>query len=74
MHEIYVICVYETSVAIFNSSTGDFLEEKGRLEKTFKYKMGVGKIWNKTNNLIVNFNGNDIYLVTHNNNQAKNTT
>ena len=27
MHEIYVIVVFETTVAIFNSQTGDFLEE-----------------------------------------------
>ena len=27
MHEIYVIVVFETAIAIFNSQTGDFLEE-----------------------------------------------
>lgn len=27
MHEIYVIVVFETAVAIFNAQTGDFLEE-----------------------------------------------
>ena len=27
MHEIYVIVVFETTIAIFNSQTGDFLEE-----------------------------------------------
>ncbi len=42
MHEMYVICVYETSISIFNASSGDFLEEKGRLDKSFKYKAGVG--------------------------------
>jgi len=55
MHEMYVIVIYETSVAIFNSTTGDFLEERGKLDK-FKYKTAV-----------VNYNGNEIYLVTHSN-------
>jgi hypothetical protein len=29
MHEIYVIVIFEGTVAIFNSQTGDFLEENG---------------------------------------------
>ncbi len=33
MQEMYVIVVYESSVAIYNSTNGDFLEEKGRLDK-----------------------------------------
>ena len=33
MQEMYVIIVYESSVAIFNAATGDFLEEKGKLDK-----------------------------------------
>lgn len=61
MHEMYIIVVYETSIAIYNASTADFLEEKGKIDK-FKYKAGV-----------VNYNGTDIYLFTHNNSQAKNT-
>ena len=60
MHEMYVIVVYETSVTIYNSATGDFLEEKGRQEK-FKYRTAV-----------VNYNGSDIYLITHNNQTGKN--
>jgi TFIIF-interacting CTD phosphatase-like protein len=55
MHEMYVIVVYENSVAIYNAATGHFLEEKGKLDK-FKYKTAC-----------VNYNGNEIYLVTHNN-------
>jgi hypothetical protein len=57
---MYLIVVYETSVSIFNAITGDFLEEKGRLEK-FKYK-----------GAIMNNNGNEIYLFTHNNSTGKN--
>lgn len=53
---MYVICVYETSVAIYNAATADFLEEKGKIDK-FKYKAGI-----------VNSKGNDVYLFTHNNN------
>ncbi len=34
-HEIYIIVVYEHSVAIYNNE-GAFLDEKGRLEKTAK--------------------------------------
>jgi hypothetical protein len=33
MQEMYVIIVYESSVAIYNSVNGDFLEEKGKLDK-----------------------------------------
>lgn len=61
MHEVYIIVVYETSVEIYNSATTDLLEEKGRIDK-FKYKAAI-----------VNYTGSDIYLFTHNNNQAKNT-
>jgi hypothetical protein len=57
---MYLIVVYETLVAIYNSVTGDLLEEKGRLEK-FKYKAAV-----------MNKNGNEMYLVTHNNSTGKN--
>ena len=53
---MYVIVVYETSVAIFNAATGDQLEEKGKIDK-FKYKAAVP-----------NYNGTDIYLITNNNN------
>lgn len=55
MQEMYIIVIYETSVVVFNATTGDFLEEKGKVDK-FKYKAAV-----------VNYNGSDIYLVTHNN-------
>ena len=61
MHENYVVVVYENSICVFNSNTGDFLEEKGRLDK-FKYK-----------NAVVNYNGSDIYLFTKNNNEIKNS-
>lgn len=37
MHEIYVIVVFETAIAIFNSQSGDFLEEQGLLDR-FKYR------------------------------------
>jgi hypothetical protein len=62
IQELYVIVVYEQSVAIYNAATGDMLEEKGKLDK-FRYKAAVP-----------NFNGTDIYLVTNNNNQVKNVT
>ena len=55
MHDMHVVIVYETSVVIYNAATGDFLEEKGRVDK-FKYKAAV-----------VNSNGSEIYLATHNN-------
>jgi len=37
MHEIYVIVVFETQIAIFNATTGTLLEERGFLDR-FKYK------------------------------------
>jgi len=37
MHEIYVIVIFESAVAIFNSQSGDFLEEQGLLDR-FKYR------------------------------------
>lgn len=37
MHEIYVIVVFEASIAIFNAQSGIFLEERGVLDR-FKYK------------------------------------
>lgn len=40
MHEMYVIVVYETSIAIYNAATADFLEEKGKIDK-FKYRAGI---------------------------------
>lgn len=52
---MYLIVIFETSIAIFNAAKGDFLEEKGRLDK-FKYKIAT-----------INYNGNEIYAVSHNN-------
>jgi len=60
MHEIYVIVIYETCVAIFNAQTGDFLEERGNLER-FKYKVAS-----------LNHATGDIILIAHNNSSAKN--
>lgn len=60
LYEMYLIIVFETSIAIYNATSGDFLEERGRLEK-FKYKAAA-----------INNNGNEIYLVTHNNSTGKN--
>ena len=60
MHEIYVIVVFETTIAIFNSQTGRFLEEQGTLDK-FKYK-GAS----------LNSETGDIVLISHNNSTAKN--
>ena len=59
---MYLIVVYETSICIYNAATGDFLEEKGKLDK-FKYKAAC-----------MNNNGNEMYLVSHNNNTGKNIT
>ena len=61
MQEMYVIIIYESSVAIYNSATGDFLEEKGKLDKQFKYKSSV-----------VNYAGNDVYLYAHHTSSGKN--
>lgn len=60
MHEIYVIVVYETLVSIFNAQTGDFLEERGSLDR-FKYKCAS-----------LNHQTGDVVLVAHNNSNAKN--
>jgi|TARA_B110000285_G_C14932755_1_gene518122 hypothetical protein len=60
MHEIYVIVVFETAIAIFNAQSGDFLEERGLLEK-FKYKCAS-----------LNHKTGDIILVAHNNSTNKN--
>jgi hypothetical protein len=56
IQELYVIVVYENSVAIFNASNGDFLEEKGKQDK-MKYKAAC-----------TNFSGTEVYLITNNNN------
>ena len=61
MHEIYVIIIFETTIAIFNSQTGGFLEEQGNLDK-FKYKGASLK--GETGDLI---------LIAHNNSTAKNS-
>lgn len=61
IHEMYIIVVYESSISIYNSANGDFLEERGKLEKQFKYKYSA-----------VNFSGNDVYVVTHNSSSSKN--
>ena len=62
MHEIYVIVVFETCVAIFNAQSGEFLEERGILDR-YKYKAAS-----------LNHQTGDIILVSHNNSSAKNTT
>jgi hypothetical protein len=61
MHEIYVIVIFETTIAIFNSQTGGFLEERGSLDK-FRYK-GAS----------LNSETGDIVLIAHNNSTAKNS-
>lgn len=61
MHEIYVIVVFETSIAVFNAQTGQPLEERGVLER-FKYKAAS-----------LNHSTGDIFLVAHNNSTVKNT-
>lgn len=58
---MYLIVIFENSISIYNSTTGDFLEERGRLDKQ-KYKVAA-----------VNNNGNEMYIVTHTNNTAKNS-
>jgi len=58
---MYVIVVYENSIVIYNAATGDFLEEKGRLDQKLKYK-----------NAVVNFAGNEIYAFTHHTSGGKN--
>jgi len=62
MHEIYVIVVFEVSIAIFNSQTGDFLEEQGSLDR-FKYKSAC-----------LNHQTGDVMLVASNNSKASNIT
>lgn len=61
MQEMYVIIVYESSIAIYNSATGDFLEEKGRLDSKLKYK-----------NSVVNYAGNELYAYAHHSSSGKN--
>ena len=60
MYEIYVIVVFETVIAIFNSTNGQFLEERGHLDR-FKYKCAC-----------LNHQTGDVYLVALNNSTAKN--
>ena len=38
VQEMYVIVIYETTIALYNAATGDFLEEKNKIEKQFKLK------------------------------------
>lgn len=59
--DMYVIVVYETSVCIYNASNGDFLEERGKLDK-FKYKAAA-----------VNIEGTEVYLAANNIKEARNT-
>ena len=61
MQEMYVIVVYESAVAIFNATTGDFLEEKSKVEKQFKLKQAG-----------VNYAGTEVYVVAQNNSSGKN--
>ena len=60
MHEIYVIVVFETTIAIFNSQTGDFLEEQGQIDR-FKYKQAC-----------LNHHTGDAMIMSHNNSKASN--
>lgn len=52
MQEMYVIVIYETSIAVFNSVNGDFLEEKGKIDKQFKFRSAC-----------VNQAGTEVYIV-----------
>lgn len=61
MQEMYVIIVYEQSISIYNAATGDFLEEKGRLDKQLKYK-----------NASVNYAGSELYLYALHSSSGKN--
>jgi hypothetical protein len=61
MHEIYVIVVFESCVAIFNSQSGDFLEEQGLLDVKFKYKCAC-----------LNHHTGDIMLLSYNTSKATN--
>ena len=61
MQEMYVIIVYESSVAVYNSTKGDFLEEKAKLDKSLKYKFASA-----------NFAGTELYLVAQNSSSGKN--
>ena len=61
MQDMYVVVVYENSTVVYNAATGDKLEERGQLDKQFKYRQAC-----------VNFKGNDLYLVAQNNSSGKN--
>ena len=61
MQEQYVIIIYESSIAIYNASTGDFLEEKAKLDSKMKYR-----------NAVVNFAGSEIYSFAHHSSSGKN--
>lgn len=60
MHEIYVIVVFETAVAIFNAQTGDFLEEHVITDR-LKYRAGC-----------LNHQTGDIMLLAYNTSKASN--
>lgn len=65
MQEMYVIVVYENTVAVYNSNSGDKLEERPIQDsKQFKFKLSA----------CVNFKGNEVYMIAQNNSSGKNIT
>jgi hypothetical protein len=64
MQEMYVIVVYENSVAVYNSNSGDKLEERPITDpKQFKFKVSA----------CVNYKGSEVYMIAQNNSSGKNT-
>lgn len=61
MQEMYVVVIYESSIAIYNSQTGDKLEERVTCDKQFKFRLSC-----------INTNSTEVYVVTHNNSSGKN--
>lgn len=52
MQEMYVIVIYESSVAVYNATTGDKLEERVQADKQFKFRQAC-----------TNFKGNELYII-----------
>jgi hypothetical protein len=63
LQDNYVIVVYENSVAIYNSQTGDKLEDKVTCDKQFKFKQAC-----------INFKSSEVFIYNQNNSSGKNLT
>jgi hypothetical protein len=69
----YVIAVFDTVIHIYNASTGDLLQEEGKLDgkhANTKFKYKTAAINSQTNDISVS----EIYFSAYNITEKKNTT